>query len=141
MNGQDIALAAVDAPEQGEEKTDNPLPQSRRPLPNLYWAPPWCRWNVDNSPPFTIWLDVLYACAGGFTSANLYYSHPILNILADEFKTSQSGVASIPTLAQAGDATGLLFILPLADFFPRRRFTLTLVTCAALFWYGMPLPR
>ena len=103
-------------------------------LQYLYWAPPWCRWDDDDPPPFTIWLNLLFACAGGFTSANLYYSHPILNILAEEFKTSQGGVATIPTLAQAGDASGLLLILPLADFFPRRRFALTLIALAAIFW-------
>ena len=100
----------------------------------LHWTPSWCRWDVDNPPPFTLWLNILYACAGGFTAANLYYSYPILNILAADFHTSQAGVASIPTLAQAGDATGLLLILPLADFFPRRKFTLALVACAATFW-------
>jgi hypothetical protein len=40
-------------------------------------------------------------------------------------------------LAQAGDATGLLPVLPLADFFPRRKFTLTLIALSALFWYDM----
>lgn len=82
----------------------------------IYWTPPWCRWDVDNPPPFTIWLNILYACAGGFTLANLFYTYPILNVLAHDFHTSQAGVASIPTLAQAGAATGLLFILPLGDF-------------------------
>lgn len=101
----------------------------------VYWVPPWCCWDATNPPPLTVWLNVLYAAAGGFTAANLYYSHPILNVLAGDFRTTQSGVSTIPTLAQAGDATGLLLILPLADFFPRRKFTLTLVTLSALFWY------
>lgn len=49
--------------------------------------------------------------------SNLFYTYPILNVLAHDFHTSQAAVASIPTLAQAGAATGLLFILPLGDFF------------------------
>lgn len=101
----------------------------------VYWVPPWCRWNTINPPPFTLWLNILFAAAGGFTSANLFYSHPILNVLARDFRTTQAGVSTIPTLAQAGDATGLLLVLPLADFFPRRKFTLTLITLSALFWY------
>jgi hypothetical protein len=133
MTAEKIKLGAVDAPQCPDETASTP-PITQRILDKIYLTPPWCRWDVDNPPPFTIWLNVLYACAGGFTAANLYYTHPILNILADEFNTSQAGVASIPTLAQAGDASGLLFILPLADFFPRRKFTLTLVTCAAIFW-------
>jgi hypothetical protein len=74
------------------------------------WTPPWCRWHDDNPPPFTIWLNILYAFAGGFTSANLYYSYPILNILADDFKTTQVGAATIPTVAQAGSAVGLVLV-------------------------------
>lgn len=134
MDDQEVGSAAVDAHQHPEVKVVS-TPHQRHGISHyVYWTPPWCRWDVDNPPPFTIWLNVLYACAGGFTAANLYYSHPILNILAAEFSTSQAGVSTIPTLAQAGDATGLLFILPLADFFPRRKFTLTLVACAATFW-------
>ena len=103
-------------------------------LPRLCWTPSWCRWDAENPPAFNIRLNVLYACAGGFTSANLYYSHPILHVLAKDFNTSQAGVASIPALAQAGDATGLLLILPLADFLPRRTFTITLLSCSMLLW-------
>lgn len=76
----------------------------------------------------------MYGFAGGFFAANLYYSHPILEVMAKSFNTDQTGVANIPTLAQAGDATGLLLVLPLADFFPRRRFALTLLTFTMLFW-------
>lgn len=102
-------------------------------------TPPWCRW--DNNEPakhkFTVWHNLLYAFAGGFFSANLYYSHPILEVMARDFGTVQTSVANIPTLAQAGDATGLLLVLPLADFFPRRRFTLVLLTLTSAFWAGL----
>lgn len=97
-------------------------------------TPRWCRWQADNPPKFTIWHNLLYALAGGVFSANLYYSHPILEVMAHDFHTNQSGVANIPTLAQAGDATGLLLILPLADFFPRRKFSLVLLTLTFAFW-------
>jgi hypothetical protein len=134
MSAQKARSLAVDAPQHPEDENVSTPPQRHGMFCNIYWTPPWCRWDVGDPPPFTIWLNILYACAGGFTSANLYYSHPILNVLADEFNTSQAGVSNIPSLAQAGDATGLLIILPLADFFPRRKFTLTLVACAATFW-------
>jgi predicted MFS family arabinose efflux permease len=72
----------------------------------------------------------------------MYYSHPILNVLAEDFNTTQAGVADIPTLALAGSVTGLLLVLPLGDFFPRRTFTLTLMIVAIAFWYGKPFsPR
>ncbi|OAP56023.1 hypothetical protein AYL99_10175 [Fonsecaea erecta] len=101
------------------------------------WIPSWCCWDIDNPPALTMRLNILYACAAGFTSANLYYSYPILHILAKDFNTSQAGVASIPALAQAGDATGLLLILPLADFLPRRTFTITLLALSMAFWIGL----
>lgn len=134
MNVQKVELAARDTLHRPDAQIVRTPPHRLGIFQYICFTPPWCRWDVDNPAPFTVWLNVLYACAGGFTSANLYYSHPILNILANDFNTSQAGVATIPTLAQAGDATGLLFILPLADFFPRRKFALTLVACSATFW-------
>lgn len=65
--------------------------------------------------------------AGTFTVANLYYNHPILNILADEFDVSYEKVSAIPTVMQAGYAAGLLLLNPLGDIFRRRAFVLILV--------------
>jgi predicted MFS family arabinose efflux permease len=104
-------------------------------------TPRWCRWDSENPAPLTLWLNILFACAGGFTSANLYYSHPILHVLAEEFHTTQSGVANIPTLALAGDATGLVLLLPLGDFFPRRKFTLFIMTLCATLWLGLCITK
>lgn len=99
------------------------------------FTPSWCRWHVDNPPKFTIWHNILFACAGGVYAANLYYSHPILEVMAESFGTGQTGVVNIPTLAQAGDGLGLLLIMPLADFFPRRTFTMSILLLTTLFWY------
>lgn len=97
-------------------------------------TPSWCRISPKNPPGLSIWLNLLFALAGGFSSACLFYTHPILHVLADEFNTTQAGVATIPSLAQAGEACCLLLIMPLADFLPRRHFTLFTVATAALFW-------
>lgn len=59
--------------------------------------------------------------------ANLYYSHPILNILAAEFNVTNERASIIPTVMQAGYASGLLFLCPLGDIFKRRTFVLSLV--------------
>ena len=80
-------------------------------------------------------LNLLFAFAGTFTVANLYYSHPILNKLADDFNVNQERVSLIPTLAQAGYGSGLLLLCPLADLFPRRPFVLILVWFTATAWY------
>ena len=79
-------------------------------------------------------LNLLFGFAACFTVANLYYTHPILNKLADDFNVSQERVSLIPTLAQAGYAAGLLFLCPLGDLFRRRAFVLLLVWFTATVW-------
>jgi MFS family permease len=65
--------------------------------------------------------------AGTFTVANLYYNHPILNVLARDFNVTNERSSLIPTVMQAGYAAGLLFLCPLGDIFRRRAFVLILV--------------
>lgn len=79
-------------------------------------------------------LNLLFGFAAAFTVANLYYTHPILNKLADDFHVDQERVSLIPTLAQAGYAAGLLFLCPLGDIFKRRPFVLLLVWFTATAW-------
>jgi hypothetical protein len=100
----------------------------------LSWTPLKCRWDPDSPPTFSMGLNVLFAFAGAFTVANLYYSHPILNILADDFNVPYEKVSQIPTLMQAGYAVGLFFLCPLGDLFRRRPFVLSLVLFTATLW-------
>lgn len=74
------------------------------------------------------------AFAGCFTVANLYYNHPILNLLADDFNVTDEEASYIPTLAQAGYAGGLLFLCPMGDMVKRRPFVLWLVWFTATMW-------
>jgi predicted MFS family arabinose efflux permease len=80
-------------------------------------------------------LNILFAFAGAFTVANLYYNHPILNVLAEDFNVPYEKIAQLPTAMQAGYAAGLLFLCPLGDLFPRRPFVLILVFFTAMMWY------
>ena len=98
-----------------------------RILDTITYTPKRCRWDPVEPPRFNIWLNLLFGAAGAFTVANLYYSHPILGILAEDFKVDYVEVAEIPTLAQAGYAIGLLFLCPLGDLLKRRPFVLYLV--------------
>jgi hypothetical protein len=77
--------------------------------------------------------------AGTFTVANLYYNHPILNILADEFHVTNERASLVPTVMQAGYAAGLLFLCPLGDIFRRRAFVLILVWFTATLVSQCPL--
>ncbi|KAL4782863.1 major facilitator superfamily domain-containing protein [Aspergillus varians] len=103
----------------------------------LLWAPPRCRWNVDRPPKFHVWLNILFAFAGTFTVANLYYAQPLLDILADFFGVSQERASLIPTCSQAGYAAGLIFICPLGDMVRRRPFVLLLTLMTATMWLAL----
>jgi hypothetical protein len=102
-----------------------------RVLDAVTYTPKRCRWDPNEPPKFNIWLNLLFGAAGAFTVANLYYSHPILGILAQDFGVDYVEVAEIPTLAQAGYAVGLLFLCPLGDLLKRRPFVLYLVFLTA----------
>ncbi|KAF2852421.1 MFS general substrate transporter [Plenodomus tracheiphilus IPT5] len=114
-------------------------PAWRRIYTILTWTPPNCRWNPDKPPQFSMSMNVLFAFAAGFTVANLYYNHPILNILAHDFGVRYEQVAQIPTVMQAGYAAGLLFLCPLGDLLPRRPFVCGLVLFTATLWLGLCL--
>lgn len=122
--------------EQGqEEHKEGKKPTIWRKLYDVAtYVPPRCRWDPKNPPVFSMPMNILFAFAGAFTVANLYYNHPILNILADDFGVDYKQVAQIPTVMQAGYATGLLFLCPLADMVNRRAFVLGLVWFTATLW-------
>lgn len=103
----------------------------------VYWVPPKARWNPNEPARFSMGLNILFAFAGAFTVATLYYNHPILNILAHDFDVPYEKVAQIPTLAQAGYAIGLFFLCPLGDLLKRRPFVLTLVFFTATMSIGL----
>ncbi|KAF1812231.1 MFS general substrate transporter [Eremomyces bilateralis CBS 781.70] len=98
------------------------------------WTPPRCRWDPEKPPTFSIGLNVLFAFAAAFSVANLYYTHPILNVLAADFGVPYEKVSQIPTVMQAGYAAGLLFLCPLGDLLRRRHFVLGLVFLTATLW-------
>ncbi|KAL8719096.1 MAG: hypothetical protein Q9225_003855 [Loekoesia sp. 1 TL-2023] len=105
----------------------------------LLYTPERCRYDPANPPKFSIGLNLLFAFAGAFTVANLYYNHPILHLLAGEFGVSNERASLIPTLAQAGYASGLVFLCPLGDVFPRRLYVLSLILFTATVWLGLCL--
>lgn len=118
-------ISNPDTSKPGVPSTHAPL--WRRLYRTLSWVPPRARFDPNSPPKFSMRLNVLFAFAGAFTVANLYYNHPILNILARDFDVPYETVAQIPTLAQAGYAIGLFFLCPLGDLFKRRPFVLSLV--------------
>ena len=111
----------------------------RRVYAIITYTPQRCRHDPTQPPRFSMPLNLLFGFAGTFTVANLYYNHPILNKLAESFGVTNEQVSIVPTLMQAGYASGLLFLCPLGDIFRRRTFVLVLVWFTATVWYGVPL--
>ena len=134
----DIQVSPATTPsEESEDKEPQKASRWRRAYEIAFWVPPNCRWDSDQPPKFSMGLNILFAFAGAFTVATLYYNHPILNILADDFDVPYEKVAQIPTLAQAGYAIGLFFLCPLGDLLKRRPFVLSLVFFTATLSIGL----
>jgi predicted MFS family arabinose efflux permease len=79
-------------------------------------------------------LVLLLAAGAGLAAAALYYSQPLLGVLAAEFGATPSAIGWVPTLTQLGYALGLILLAPLGDRFDRRRIILSKVAilCGAL---------
>ncbi|KAL4940960.1 hypothetical protein BDV06DRAFT_213039 [Aspergillus oleicola] len=103
----------------------------------ILWAPPNTRWNPSSPPKFNMALNLLFAFAGTFTVANLYYAQPLLDLLADYFSVTQERASLIPTCSQAGYAAGLILICPMGDMVRRRPFVLVLTFVTATMWLGL----
>ncbi|KAI1515177.1 AraJ Arabinose efflux permease [Pyrenophora tritici-repentis] len=117
-----------------QEEVDKQPSILQRAWTILTWTPPNCRYDPNKPPQFSMSLNILFAFAGGFTVANLYYNHPILNLLAHSFSVPPDRVSQIPTVMQAGYAFGLIFLCPLGDILPRRPFVCGLVFFTATLW-------
>lgn len=75
----------------------------------------------EQNQPLSRLILLLMATAIAATAANLYYSQPILPLIANEFDLTHAQLGSIPALTQFGYAFALLFISPLGDSIARRR--------------------
>jgi len=68
-----------------------------------------------------IWL---MAIISGLVVANNYYNQPLLALISNDLKVSESAASKISVLTQVGYAVGLLMIVPLGDKFFRKRLIL-----------------
>jgi len=74
---------------------------------------------------------VFLAVAGAVVTANAYYIHPIIGLVARDFGVEGATIGLVPALNQIAVALGILLILPLGDRISNR--TLVAVTVAAQF--------
>lgn len=66
-------------------------------------------------------LVLLLSLAAGLAVASLYYTQPMLGVLAEDLHASNRAVGLLPTLTQLGYALGILLLSPLGDRLDRRR--------------------
>ncbi|MCJ1231941.1 hypothetical protein MMC12_008620, partial [Toensbergia leucococca] len=86
---QDIPTSPTSLTSPDTLSKHSPPPSSwQRIYSIISYTPQRCRYDPAQPPRFSMPLNLLFGFAGAFTVANLYYNHPILNILADDFGVS-----------------------------------------------------
>ncbi|KAJ3821126.1 major facilitator superfamily domain-containing protein [Lentinula raphanica] len=88
---------------------------------------------------FSIARNAAFGICTTFVVANLYYSQPLLIQLSLYFDVSYEEISRVPTLLQAGYATGVVFVSPLGDLVPRRPLLLVVVLTDIMFTLGLAL--
>lgn len=64
---------------------------------------------------------LIIASAAGLSVANIYYSQPLLDMIAADLRISSAVIGLIGMLTQIGYGLGLIFIVPLGDLIDRRK--------------------
>jgi predicted MFS family arabinose efflux permease len=79
--------------------------------------------KVEPWPPVSLSRSVilLFAAASGLAVANVYFAHPLLDIMADDLGLSRTSVGMIVATTQVGYGLGLILLVPLGDLVDRRR--------------------
>lgn len=72
-------------------------------------------------PASLLWTLAILA---GVSVANLYYNQPLLNVMSTDLQVPAIQTNRIAMLSQIGYAVGLLFIIPLADLYQRKKIIL-----------------
>ena len=70
---------------------------------------------------------LLFAAASAIVTANAYYIHPIISLVAEYFGVSEAMIGAVPSLNQLALALGIFFLLPLGDRFSNRMLTIIFV--------------
>lgn len=123
-------------------QTVTPITKPQRPT-NFGIVPLPKRLVYDPERPahFGLLLNAVFGLSSTFIVANLYYCQPLLIEFAKSFNVTYGEVSIIPTLVQAGYASGLLLISPLGDLVKRRPLLLLLCSISACLTVGLAVTR
>ena len=81
----------------------------------------------------------LFAAACGLAVANIYYSQPLVGLIAPSLGLAPGLAGLIVTLTQLGYGAGLLFLVPLSDLIENRRLVIWALGAVALGLLGIAL--
>lgn len=84
-------------------------------------------------------LTLLFAVTTGLVVANLYYSQPLLHLIAGQFHSGAGPTGVLVTVTQIGYAAGLLFAVPAGDLLRPRRYVPSLLLLSAMALLGAAL--
>lgn len=71
--------------------------------------------------PLTRAKIFLFALASGLAVANVYFAHPLLDVMADDLGLSRANAGLIVGATQLGYGLGLILLVPLGDLVDRRK--------------------
>lgn len=77
--------------------------------------------SAEQHPQFTTPILWLMTITTGLVVANIYYSQPLLGEIAHSFHINNAQAGRVSMYTQMGYASGLLFIIPLADMLKRKK--------------------
>lgn len=83
-------------------------------------------------PVMTRGLTFLFALAGGAAVGNLYWSQPLLDLIAEDLDAPTATAGWLVTATQIGYAAGILFLVPLGDVLNRRRLLVVMMLSSAV---------
>ena len=75
---------------------------------------------------------LMMSVVGGLTVANLYYNQPLLEEMRASLGIDELEANLITVITQIGYALGLLFVVPMADMWSRRKIVITSMSIAVL---------
>ncbi|MFG1677399.1 MFS transporter [Micromonospora sp. NPDC049282] len=76
-------------------------------------------------------LTFLLAVAAGAAIGNLYWTQPLLGLIAGDLRTATATAGWLVTATQVGYAVGVLLLVPLGDVLDRRRFVPLMLSASA----------
>jgi len=85
------------------------------------------------------YIALLFATACGMAVANIYFAHPLLDALSNEFNIDHASIGIVITITQICYALGLFLLVPLGDLWNQRRLIIgqMLIAVAALIIIGL----